>query len=107
MDYTDAGELPWLQPSEVLFGTDAAQAEFFGVTPRTIRTWKQTNRAPLMALRLMRLRWDGDLSALGGRHWQGYRFGRDGRFYHPSYKYGFTPGELHSWFWKVNAAPRS
>lgn len=103
-NYTDAGDLPWLQPSEALTGTDESLAEFFGVTTRTIRTWKKTNRAPLMALRLMRLRMDGDLSALGGKHWEHFRFGSDGLFYMPGWKYGWHPGELRGLFFRVKAA---
>lgn len=103
MDYIDQGNLAWLQPAEVLSGTDNELAEFFGVTARTIRTWKKTNRAPLMALRLMRLRFDGDLSALGGKHWEHFRFGRDGMFYMPGWKYGWTPGELCALFFRVQS----
>ncbi len=60
-----------------------------------------------MALRLMRLRMDGDLSALGGKHWQGYRFGADGLFYHPAWRRGFTPGELSAMFFRVQNADRN
>lgn len=57
-----------------------------------------------MALRLMRLRMDGDLSALGGKHWEHFRFGSDGKFYMPGWRYGWEPGELRGLFFRVQAA---
>lgn len=58
----------------------------------------------LMALRLMRLRLDGDLSALGGKHWEHFSFGQDGKFYMPGWKCGWEPGELRGLFFRVKAA---
>lgn len=107
MNYTDPGDNLRVLPSEYLFGDDRLSAEFYGVHVRTIKNWKRTNHAPLMALRLMRLRMDGDLSALGGKAWHGFRFGRDGLFYHPAWRRGFTPGELNGMFHRVQGADKA
>lgn len=80
-------------------------ADFLGVNLATFRNWKRGRcRAPVAAVKLLQLHLDGDLSALGGPDWEGFRLARDGKFYHPFWARGFTPWQLKAQFFTVQDA---
>jgi hypothetical protein len=81
-------------------------AEFLGVTVPTVERWKANrNRAlgcpPLMAVRLLAMRYQGDMSALLGKDWEGFTLGRDGLLYMPNWRRGWTPHELSGSFYTI------
>jgi len=84
-------------------------AEFLGVTVKTVDRWKVNRnriqgRPPLMAIRLLAMRHNGDLSALLGKDWEGFTVGRDGLLYMPSWRRGWTPHELGASFYTIRLA---
>jgi len=61
----------------------------------TALRWKRgRTRCPAAVLTLVRFRIEGDAAALLGDAWQGWRIGRDGLFYAPNWRRGFSAGEL-------------
>ena len=80
-------------------------ADFLGVTLTTFRNWKSGRHpAPVAAVKLLRIKLDGDLSALGGPDWEGFALAQDGKFYHPFWARGFTPWQLKAMFFEVQDA---
>ncbi len=80
---------------------DAEILNLTGVNRSTLSRWRcGLSRIPRVAARLLTLYATGDLEALLGRAWRGWRFGRDGLLYHPCWRTGFTSGELAALFWR-------
>lgn len=87
---------------DLLWGDAWRIAEFLGVHIKTVQRWKAgTTPLPMMARRLLALKHNGDVTALMGKEWEGFYFGRDGLFYMPSWKYGFEPRHIKGWFFQV------
>jgi transcriptional regulator with XRE-family HTH domain len=75
--------------------TIAELAELAGVDRTTAMRWKsKRSRTPLAVLRLVALRVFGDLEAVLGAAWSGWRAGRDGLLYAPAWRRGYSPGEI-------------
>ena len=67
-----------------------------------IKKWKKGTKAiPEPALRLIRLYISGDVSALLGDEWKGYRFSQN-LIYLPEWRNGFAPHEIRALFWKCH-----
>lgn len=81
----------------LLFGCPHLIARDLGVSPKTVKRWKNGATPPPPIIKLLRIRY-GDLAGLAGDDWEGFCFGRDGLLYHPFYKYGFTAGEIRGMF---------
>lgn len=80
-------------------------ADYLQVDLKTFRRYKRgTSKIPHAATIALRLYLDGDLSAVGGKDWEHFYFGRDGRFYMPGWKYGWEPGELRALFFTKQLA---
>jgi len=89
---------------DLLFGDPSEVAEFLGVTLRTLRRYKANPDAmPEMAKKLLRLRLEGDLRALGGDAWEGFYFSR-GRLYIPSWANGWEAAQVRALFFTVQEA---
>jgi hypothetical protein len=90
---------------DLIAGTpDNMLYRYLGIGASTFRRYKTGGAPiPIPVEKLLRLRL-GDLSVLGGRDWEGFRFGVDGLFYHPFWKKGFTPEELRGLFFTVQAS---
>ena len=70
-------------------------ARLAGVERSTAHRWKtRKSKIPAAVVRLVALRVLGDVAALLGQDWRGWRFGRDGLLYAPGWRRGFTPGEI-------------
>lgn len=80
---------------------DAEILDLTGVNRSTLSRWRRgLSRIPRAAARLLTLYATGDVEALLGRAWRGWRFGRDGLLYHPYWRQGFAPGELAAMYWR-------
>ena len=67
------------------------------VDPSTASRWKtRKSRLPGAVAQLVRLRILGDVAALLGKAWAGWRFGRDGLLYAPGWRRGFEPDEIRA-----------
>lgn len=87
---------------ELLHGNPADIADYLGVDVRTVNRWRNGSvPLPVPCRKLLALRFDGDASALLGKDWEGFYFGRDGEFYMPCWKYGFNPHQIRAMFWQV------
>lgn len=70
-------------------------AHIAGVDATTARRWKAGRaQIPTAARRLVALRTTGDLAALAGTDWTGWRIGRDALLYSPRWRRGFARVEL-------------
>jgi hypothetical protein len=84
---------------------DGHVGRFLGVSPATLRRWKTgQSRIPQSAILALRLHLDGDLSALGGDDWAGFRL-VNGQFFIPGWRNGWTPGNLCALFFNVQELP--
>lgn len=84
---------------------DGLVCRFLGVSPATLRRWKTGKaRIPQSAILALQLHIDGDLAALGGDDWQGFRLA-GGQFYIPGWRNGWTPGNLRALFFNVQEVP--
>lgn len=85
---------------ELVAGTPAdILSAYLGADPRTLRRWKSGEvPVPAAVARLVRLRFQGDVSALLGKDWDGYRFGSDGLLYVPGWRGGFDPHAIKAMF---------
>lgn len=92
--------------SDLVAGCDEKTlAAFLGVSLLTFRRYKSgESRPPAAAVKLLRLHLDGDLAAVGGPDWDGFRLAKDGKFYHPFWGRGFTPWQLKALFFEVQDA---
>ncbi len=65
------------------------------VDPTTARRWKRgLARLPAAVARLAAIAQIGDLAALAGPDWTGWRIGRDGLLHSPRWRRGFSRVEL-------------
>ncbi len=88
-----------LYDSDLLFGDPSVVAAFLGVTERTLRRYKAKPEAmPEAIKRLLRLRLEGDLRAIGGNAWEGFYLGRDGKLYAPLWERGLSAKAVLSMF---------
>lgn len=80
---------------------DSRICAYLGIGAATLRRWKTGKaRIPQAAAIAIRLYFDGDLAAIGGDDWQGFRF-CDNLLFIPGWKYGFKPGEVCAMFFQV------
>lgn len=90
---------------DLLHGEAKHLADFLGVSTRTIQLYKSGKaRLPEPSRRLLRLRREGDLSALLGSAWDGFGFGRDGLLYVPGWRNGMRPEQIRAMFFTNQAA---
>jgi hypothetical protein len=74
-------------------------ADYLHVSIKTFRRWKSGEATPPhSAIIALRLHLDGDLSAVGGKDWENFRFGRDGKLYLDGWRGGFDPHGIRSMF---------
>lgn len=86
---------------DLLHGDALSIAEFLGVAPRTVKRWKAGRVAlPEPCRKLLRLRFEGDASALLGNGWEGFYFQR-GELFIPGWRYGFNPDQIRGMFFEV------
>jgi len=77
-------------------------ADFLHVNLKTLRRWKSGEATPPHAVIIaLRLKLDGDLSAVGGDEWRGFTFGRDGKLYPPFFRGCFTPAQICAMFFEM------
>lgn len=98
MSYINTNDL-----DDLLWGNPAAIAADLGVTVSTVRRWKAGAPVPAPCVKLLKLRY-GDLSGLLGKDWEGFSVGRDGLLYIPTWRRGWTPGELSASFYTIRAS---
>ena len=80
-------------------------ADYLQVDLKTLRRWKRgTCKPPHAVTLLLRLKFEADLSALGGPDWEGFRMSPDGKFYPPFWARGFDAGQLKAMFFMVQDA---
>lgn len=74
--------------------------EYLEVNSKTIKRWKKgTTDAPHAIRLLLRIALDGDLSAFGGKDWEGFNIGqKDHKLYMPLHHGGFTPERMQELF---------
>lgn len=86
----------------LIHGDPKLVAAFLGITTRTLRRYEADPfNMPEMAKKLLRLRAEGDLRALGGDDWEGFYMGRDGLLYMPGWLNGWTPHDLRALFFQM------
>lgn len=84
---------------------EAYLCEYLQINLKTFRRWKAgTITAPHAARLLLKLKINGDLSALAGDAWEGFRLGRDGLLYIPLFHRGFNPHQLKAMFFTTQDA---
>lgn len=88
---------------DLLHGEPKQLAAFLGVSVRQINNYK-TGKSPLpdQARRLLQLR-GGDLSALLGSDWEGFRF-HNGKLFIPGWSNGWEPGQIKGMFFTFQEA---
>lgn len=85
---------------DLLHGDAKTIAAFLGCTVRMVQLYKKGRPLPTHFRKLLALRF-GDLSALMGKDWEGFYFGRDGKMYLPTYRNGFDPHQIRALFFNV------
>ncbi len=90
-------------PCTLLHGDNNKTAELLQVKPVTVKRWK-TGAVKLpetVRLLMYYIKW-GELSAIGGKDWQGFKIGwQDKLLYIDGWKYGFEPWAIKAMFFKV------
>jgi hypothetical protein len=91
-----------LYDDDLLFGDPSEVAAFLGVTLRTLRRYKaKPDSIPEGYKRLLRLRLEGDLRAIGGDAWEGFYIGRDGLLFSPLFERGLHPRVVSGMFFTM------
>lgn len=76
--------------------------EFLGIHKKTLERWISGEiNAPQAVRLLLRIKLEGDLSALGGDSWQGFSIGTrydDRKLYAPLFRGGFDPEQITAMF---------
>ncbi|TAJ76097.1 MAG: hypothetical protein EPO42_13235 [Gallionellaceae bacterium] len=86
----------------LLHGSAEHIAGLLGVSPRTAARYKSgASELPEPCRRLLRLRRDGDISAIMGKDWEGFYFGADGLLYLPTHRNGFDAHQIRAMFFTV------
>lgn len=86
---------------DLLFGDPHHIANDLNISVKSVKNWQQGKTIPPPAMvKLLRMRY-GDLGGMLGAEWEGFYFGKDGLFYHPFFKYGFSAGELRAMFFNT------
>jgi hypothetical protein len=94
-----------LYDDDLLFGDPSEVAAFLGVNERTLRRYKAKPEAmPEAAKRLLRLRLEGDLRAIGGNAWEGFYLGRDGKLFAPMWNRGLSADVVRGMFFTMQEA---
>jgi len=79
--------------------------ELLDIGPATLRRWKTGKaRIPKAAVQYLRIVLDGDLAALGGDQWQGFRLGKDGLLNIPLFHRPFDALQLQAMFFTTQDA---
>jgi hypothetical protein len=85
----------------LIHGDDSDIAAFLGVSLRTLARYKRhPDKMPLACKRLLRLRMEGDLRAIGGDEWEHFYI-THGKLYLPEYRNGFTAHQIRGMFFEV------
>jgi len=88
-----------LYDDDLLHGDPSEVAAFLGVNERTLRRYKaKPDSMPEAAKRLLRLRLEGDLRAIGGNAWEGFYMGRDGKLFAPMWNRGLSADVVRGMF---------
>lgn len=69
-------------------------SELTGASVPTVRRWKRFNRAPIIVVRYLTLKFRGELSLIHP-HWDGWTLRRDGKLHSPE-GHSFTFGEVRA-----------
>lgn len=78
--------------------------EYLQVNPKTLKRWNAgTVQPPHAVLLLLQLR-AGDLSALGGSGWEGFRISPDNKLHIPFFHRPFEPGQVKAMFFTTQDA---
>jgi hypothetical protein len=87
---------------DLVAGMDSGYlCDYLQIHTRTLKRWKEgTAAVPHSAVIALRLKLDGDLSAVGGDDWTGFVFARDGRLYAPYFRGGFTALQICGMFFE-------
>jgi len=89
----------------LIHGDDSDIAAFLGVSLRTLARYKRhPDKMPLACKRLLRLRMEGDLRALGGDEWEHFYI-KQGMLYLPQYRNGFTAHQINGMFFRLQMIP--
>lgn len=89
----------------LIHGEDNDLAAFLGVSISTLRRYKRhPDKMPLACKRLLRLRMEGDLRALGGDEWEHFYI-TQGKLYLPEYRNGFTAHQIRGMFFRLQMIP--
>ena len=89
----------------LIHGDDSTIAAFLGVSLRTLARYKRhPDKMPLACKRLLRLRMEGDLRALGGDDWEHFYI-THGKLYLPEYRNGFTAHQIRGMFFRLQMIP--
>lgn len=80
--------------------------EYLQVNPKTVKRWRTGEvNAPHAIRKLLKIALDGDLSALGGKEWEGFVIGRkDQLMYIPLFHRGQTPRQVAAMFFYLQEA---
>lgn len=90
---------------ELVAGCDKQYlADYLRVDIKTMRRWVSgISSPPHSAIIALRLKLDGDLSALDP-DWHGFNLAADGKLYAPMHKRGFDPFQIQGMFFEVQAS---
>lgn len=79
-------------------------SDFLQVSPRTFTNWKTgRTQPPHAAVIALRMKLHGDLSAIGGKQWQGFTL-TNGQLTAPLHGRPFDPYQLQGMFFEVQLA---
>lgn len=98
-----------LHVEDLLHGDPQGVADYLGISRRTLRRYKaRPESMPEGVQRLLRMRAEGDLRALGGEAWSGFYLQPAGLFC-PMWERNITPEAIKGWFFELQelAALRS
>ena len=107
MSKPPAQNMPYLVPfADLVAGiSESWLSEFLQVNPKTIKRWKAGTTAAPHAIRLLlRLKLNGDLSALAGETWRGFFLDRADKLHIPYFSRPFDADQLNSLIFTINDA---
>lgn len=73
---------------------------YLEINPKTVKRWKLgVTKPPHATALLLKIKLDGDLSAIGNEGWKGFKIGiKDHLLYMPLFHGGYTPEKLQAMF---------
>lgn len=85
----------------LIHGDPSEVAAFLGVSLRTLRRYqKHPDQMPEACKKLLRLRMEGNLRAIGGNDWDGFYL-QAGELFLPLWERGFRPEHIKAMFFEV------